>query len=97
MRLTIEPHEDGDHAVYEHGIYPGSSVLAGQPRRVFRDRGQKAELLRRHPNAEVIDCSTKSMGRVSVPISLADLSGLPMTPPGWFDPANAGERWDDDY
>lgn len=29
--------------------------------------------------------------------SLADLSGLPSEPPGWFDPTDAGERWDEDY
>ena len=98
-RITIEPFRDSlfeGFAVYGHGVYPQSSVLAGQARRTHLDTGDTLEALQEDwPKAEVIDCSTKPSRTGNE--SLAELSGLPSTPPAWFDPANAGERWDDDY
>jgi hypothetical protein len=100
-RITVEPvPEDGtcyggDHQAWGHGVYPSSSVLAGQPQRVFLAGGSREELLAQFPNADVLEHSTRPWRDDAA--SLADLSGLPSEPPGWFDPANAGERWDDDY
>lgn len=82
--------------VFGHGVYPESSVLAGQAQRVFlAEFKTQEEAQERYPGAEVLEHSTK-------PIryewdSLTDLSGLPERAPDWFDPADAGERWDDDY
>ena len=98
-RITIEPFHDTffeGFAIYGHGVYPESSVLAGQTSRTHLDMGDTLEALRAEwPNAEVIEHSTKPFRFGNE--SLADLSGLPSSPPGWFDPADAGERWDDDY
>ena len=88
--LTIEPYIDTlfhGVAVYRHDVYPDSSVLAGQDRRAFVEMFETVE------DALVVGHSTR---RHSAGDSLADLSGLPSEPPSWFDPAAAGERWDDD-
>jgi hypothetical protein len=98
-RITIEPYHTSlfnGFAVYGHGTYPRHSVLAGQASRTHLDMGDTLEALKAAwPQAEVLDHSTKPfrMGNES----LAELSGLPSTPPSWFDPRDAGERWDDDY
>lgn len=98
-RITIEPFRDTffeGFAVYGHGTYPESSVLAGQPSRSCLDMGDTLDALRAEwPHAEVIDHSTKPFRTGNE--TLAELSGLPPTPPAWFDPAAAGERWDEDY
>ena len=94
MKKTIEP--DGSHfTVWTHGIYGNSSVLEGQYKRSFQGSYDSlVEAQRDHPDGELIDHSTRrsSLGCES----LADLSGLPLSPPAWFDPANAGESWDED-
>lgn len=90
--VTIEPGRDEytgqpEWYVYGHGEYDDSSVLAGQYRRCFLDTFQTVEeALVAYPSAEVLGHST----RVSVP-------PMPSCPPKWFDPADAGERWDEDY
>jgi len=92
-RITIEPlyRDDGrqdGYGAYEHGVYEKSSVLAGQPSRTFRggfDTVEKA--LEWFPLADVLEHSTKQDVETM----------LPRTAPDWFDPADAGERWDDDY
>ncbi len=89
-RITIEPKGD-DFAAYGHGTYARWSVLAGQPKRVFLARGSVEALRADYPHADVLDCSTKPFHGFGA--SLADLSGLPATPPAWFDPADAGESW----
>lgn len=37
MEMTIEANEYGTFSVYEFGVYPSSSVLAGQTRKSFVD------------------------------------------------------------
>jgi len=92
---TIEPYADpfggpGGVAVYGHGTYPDSSVLAGQSRRAFLDSFPTVEEARAEwPHADVLDHSSK-VWRGS---SLVEISGLPECPPDWFDPADAGETW----
>ena len=88
--FTIEPNMFRDGvAVYGHGVYPNSSVLAGQSRRSFLDSFDTAEAAKAEwPHAEVIEYSTRRHGN-----SLVELSGLPAEPPGWFDAADAGETW----
>ena len=85
---TIEPdHQYGDFAVYQHGVYPRSSVLAGQPRRRLVESFPTVEAAKAaHPTAEVCEHST------AIPAPM-----LPSTPPDWFDPDAAGEHWDEDY
>lgn len=90
--LRIEPERgaeydhDGEFAMYEYGVYPEGSVLAGQERRRFRDGGftSAAEAKAAYPEATVAGGS----GYREIVI--------PRTPPPWFDPANAGETWDSD-
>jgi len=92
--MTIEPRfidgEQVGYAVYGHGTYKHSSVLAGQARRSFQDAFDSVEeALQEYPEAEVRGGSTK----VRYGTTLAQLSGLPETPPSWFDPMDAGETW----
>ena len=98
-RITIEPFHDTffeGFAVYGHGVYPESSVLAGQSRRAHLDMFETMEDARREwPFAEVLDHSTKAVRFGGE--SLENLSGLPECAPDWFDPAAAGESWDADY
>lgn len=89
MAKTIEPC-NGKWAVYRHDTYPPSSVLAGQARRAFVEAFPSISQAKYwHPNAEVLDHSTK----VYRGETLEEISGLPSTPPSWFDPADAGESW----
>lgn len=92
--VSIEP-EGNAYAAYGHGTYPDSSVLAGQSQRAWLDSGTLPELQARFPQADVLEHSTRPYRDPDA--SLADLSGLPSEPPGWFDPGAAGESWDDDY
>lgn len=95
-RKTIEKDEHGDWCVYEHGVYERRSMLHGQPRRCYLDEYKTVEEAKQaHPNADVIEGTSRPY---QPPVqSLADLSGLPKCPPSDFDPADAGEHWDDDY
>jgi len=79
---------EGGYNVYEHGVYPSSSVLAGQPSRTYKGHFNTIEEAQTaFPEARPIEGSTKRYG-----------NPLPSTPPSWFDPANAGEAWhEDDY
>ena len=95
MSKTIEP-DGSQYSVFEHGVYDHSSVLEGQYRRSFKGRYDTVTGARKaHPGADVVEHSTRrsSFGCES----LSDLSGLQTSPPAWFDPADAGERWDEDY
>ena len=85
--LTIEPAQYGTGVtVYEWGWYGKSSVLAGQQKKQYIDEFPTAEDAHLHyPTAEVCE------GRGIIHNS------LPRCAPDWFDPAAAGERWDDDY
>lgn len=93
---TIEPNPHGEgYVAYAHGVYLPGSVLAGQPARIYMNRDTLEGLREAFPDAEVLEHSTKPWRPEGE--SLADLSGLPKTAPGWFDPMAAGERWDEDY
>lgn len=89
--LTIEPYQDEwmeypMWTVYEHSTYERGSVLEGQPKRSFKDQFDSLESAKKnYPEARVCDHSTK------VSVTLQDCA------PSWFDPMNAGERWDEDY
>lgn len=51
--VTIEANQYGKYSVYEFGIYPSSSVLAGQTMKVFVDMyNTLAEAKAEHPEAE---------------------------------------------
>jgi len=98
-RITIEPFRDTffeGFAVYGHGTYGKSSVLEGQTFRTQLDLGDTLKAIKAAwPTAVVLDHNTKPFRLGNE--SLEELSGLPATPPAWFDPANAGESWDGDY
>jgi len=81
-------------AVYCHGVYGPESILEGQSRRVFVAHFDSAEkALEAYPGADVLNHSTK----IWRGDSLEEISGLSASTPGWFDPRDAGERWDSDY
>ena len=73
------------YGVYQYDTYPESSVLAGQERRSFLD-----------------DFDTLAEAQKNYPQASWDGEGgcgyrpvfIPVCPPDWFDPANAGESWD---
>jgi len=65
MKLTIErergeTYSKATFAVYEHGTYGRSSVLAGRPKRIYRDGGFSTveEAKAKYPNAKVLEWST---------------------------------------
>ena len=70
----------------QRGIYGEDSVLSGQD---FRQL---------HQAYDTIEEAVKANPGVPV-----DLDGyqpetyIPINPPKWFDPADAGERWSEDY
>ena len=86
---TVEPYGE-EFAVYGHGVYERSSVLAGQARRKFMAFyvTPKAALAD-YPTAEVLDYSTREYRSGD----LAENSGLPAEAPDWFSEADAGETW----
>jgi len=88
---TIEPYR-GEFAVYEHGVYPQSSVLAGQARRVFLASFEReSEARAAYPRAVVLEHSSRPWRPRNE--TLEELSGLSPLPPTWFDEGNAGESW----
>jgi hypothetical protein len=73
------------YGVYEYDEYPYNSVLAGQTRRSFLNSFETLEEAQKeYPNASLHGCGYEPVN-------------IPKNPPAWFDEANAGERWDDDY
>jgi hypothetical protein len=90
--LYIEPSagatydHPGEFAVYSYGTYPESSVLAGREKRSFVAGGftSEAEAKAAYPDATVAGAS------------LYREITVPHTAPDWFDPASAGEVWDED-
>ena len=88
-RITIEPSDEGDaFVVYEHGTYEAGRILEGQPNRAWRDACPVlAAAVKAYPAAEVLNYSTRSETRAT----------LPHCPPSWFDPDFAGEHWGEDY
>jgi len=97
--FTIEPYYNSffrGFAVYEHDEYPRSSILAGQYRRTQREMFETvSDAKKEWPTARVLDHSSKPV--TTIKQRLAELSNLPPAPPEWFDAADAGESWDDDY
>lgn len=82
---TIEPFEN-EYAVYGHGTYEESSVLAGQYRRCFLEvYDTEAEAIAQYPEAQVEEGSTKVFADMA--------TGMSDMAPSWFDPADAGEEW----
>lgn len=88
--LTIEYPSAGatytrdEYGVYRYDVYPDSSVLAGQERRTFLDSFPTlAEAKAAYPGARESGCGYRNIE-------------IPRTPPAWFDPANAGESWEDE-
>jgi hypothetical protein len=74
---------DDEFGVYEYGVYPHGSVLAGQEKRTLLDRFDSLDEAKGiYPHAEV------SAG------SLYHEIHIPECPPEWFDPEAAGETWD---
>lgn len=82
--ITIEPAGGGVN-VYGYGEYPESSVNHGMTRRVFLDAFDTREAAQAaYPRAE------RCEGRRVVETDPGPIA------PAWFDPADAGERWDED-
>jgi hypothetical protein len=90
--LRIEPsagetyRHEGEFSVYSYGVYPRGSVLEGQEKRTCVQPGftSEAEAKLAYPEATI---EGGSGYRTIV---------IPHTPPSWFDPAAAGEAWDDE-
>ncbi len=73
------------YGVFEYGTYPRGTVLEGQERRsCLGEYKTLIEAQADHPGAIWANGS----GYREIPI--------PVNPPEWFDPADAGESWDND-
>lgn len=87
--IVPSPQDDGPPrpmlSIYGIGTYERSSVLAGQPMRVFLDYAETVEEAQAlHPDA--------AEGH------LPPRAEVPLIAPSWFDPMDAGEAWgEDDY
>jgi len=81
--------------MYFYGTYSKNSVNEGLERRVY--------LTSFSGDDEVRDAVEQVKRAFNIDVEVSDSSGyvkqeLPMTPPKWFDPADAGEAWsEDDY
>ena len=98
VSYTIEPDDrfPGEVVVWEHGVYPRSSVLAGEDRRSWRDSFKTVEEAKAaYPKAEVMEHSTGDPFKNI----LGDMgNNMSQVAPDWFDPLDAGEVWhEDDY
>lgn len=77
------------YGVYQYDTYPDHLVLGGQERRSFiHDYDTLEEAQKNHPEASWDGeggCGYRE-------------PHIPLNPPDWFDPMNAGEAWgEDDY
>jgi hypothetical protein len=95
--LTLERDRRGEGwVVYGHDHYPKGSVLEGQARRVYLDSFEAPEAARAaYPELKYPEEAFYSW--LDEEMTSAETSGLPAHPPSWFDPADAGESWDEDY
>lgn len=75
--------------------YPRHSVLAGQIGKHFLLSADTEGELQKLADEAGIKTTVASLGWYSKWLSAE--ASLPQTPPSWFDPSYAGERWDDDY
>lgn len=73
--------------VCQHGVYERSSVLAGQDYRQLVKPFDTVE----EAKAEFPEAKVDLEGYDPLPFELSSVA------PDWFDEANAGERWNDDY
>jgi hypothetical protein len=72
------------YGVYRYGTYERGSVLEGQEKRSFLGEYDTLEEAKaNHPDAEYSDGSQYRE------------VFIPHTAPEWFDPADAGETWDE--
>jgi hypothetical protein len=99
-RIAIEPgkgetYNTGEPAMYFYGTYPESSVNHGMTRRVFISSFENAE--------EAQEAASMVGTTFGIEVEVTQSSGfekqeLPLSPPDWFDPDDAGEVWsEDDY
>jgi hypothetical protein len=73
------------YGVYEYGVYGRGSVLEGREKRTLKGQFDTLdEAKQAFPDAIEAGCGYREVV-------------IPHTPPSWFDPDYAGERWDDDY
>lgn len=100
IELKHDIHGEDKYAIYGYGVYPDSSILAGQFRKVFIEWCDDLEHAERRSETlngfskQTAECPSTHRDDAE---ALSELSGLPKFPPDWFDPSDAGERWDDDY
>jgi hypothetical protein len=76
-----------EYGVYRYSVYPPSSVLAGRQRRTSLGAFPTLAAARE----AFPDASYQGEGAGH------HEAALPETAPDWFDEADAGERWNDDY
>ena len=84
--------DEGGFTVKGYGEHPRHSVNYGMTRIVFLDAfDTEAEARKAYPQlaGDGSEWGSKFLD--------ADLTRQPSTAPSWFDPAIAGERWEDDY
>lgn len=81
---TIEFVHD-NYWLCQRGYYSEESVLAGQRgRQLVKPYDTLEEALQDNPDTKESD-------------SYYMAPMVPINPPSWFDPMDAGERWDEDY
>lgn len=88
IAIVANPHQHpaaDPIAVYGIGRYERSSVLAGQPRRVFLD------------SFDTVDEAKRAYPKATDNAGLPPRASVPLNPPPGFDPLDAGERWSEDY
>lgn len=73
------------YGVYEYGVYSGRSVLAGQTCRIWLDEFDTLE----EAQSAYPFATFNGVGYRAINLSSIE--------PDWFDEADAGERWNDDY
>jgi len=73
--------------VYKYDEWPMSSVLGGQSRRTFLSEYNTLE----DAQAAFPEATFDNHGSSYQPVNISRIA------PYWFDEADAGERWDDDY
>lgn len=83
--LSIEP-SGNCWWLCQRGIYDSSSVLEGQPfRQLVKPYSTLEEARADNPGVEVDKCGSQPE------------TYIPDVAPSWFNPLDAGERWNDDY
>lgn len=78
--------------LWGYGEYRSPSVLAGQYKQHRLDGDHDLEALKQRIGFAV---PIRTDGSLNFPSSM--FAGLAATEPDWFDEADAGEHWDEDY